>query len=372
MAEDRSGIIVSETKGDGRGNDRHFSSDATSGGHGGEFAPKDAALGGESETAQTNANVAINNARNLIKEKLARLRENRNAPTMANFYTHRQQYTAVRKREWGITDRQEQNSKAAAPLMKELISGCNITARIDYPDFLKVLKDGELSNQFATGHSNGAYTLLTRFQGSRKMFGHTLSDVTLGRDLEKYGCLQSKNIVSFFNDGQDASHYGNVSIIMKRKNLFDRTTYCVGDSGPGKPVLPQKLGADFDIYSCADGDDYRSMFNNFEDVRRTFELNKGTPSDFADSMAFSGYIELQLHGKVTLDDMHSIVIRMSKSRYNERNTPDQIKDMVSKCKEHGIRVLIGGSSEAKLEQINLDETGNIYYTTYESEEINDD
>lgn len=372
--ETKSGIIVSETKGDGRGNDLHFSDDKSSGGHGGEFAPK----GAGNTNSVKERNQKILEARERIRQALARQKEVNKAPTMSNFFLHRKEWIPTRAREWRITQTQYDNSKAMAPIMKQVIANSNITVRVPwyneeydtYP-FLSILENGDFKNQFETHTTKGADARSIRFNGSRKMFGHTLTDMDLGKDLEKYGCLQSKNVSSFFKDYNGASQYGEFSFIMKRKNLFDRTTYCIGDSGPGKSILPQKLGADFDIFACADGDDYCNSFNNKDSIQNHFERNLQTPSDLAMGMAYSGYVECQLHGKVTLEDVKSIVVRSTKSSFVSEHQ-SHLLDILKRCKEFGIKLMVRKDDRTGLEEINLDDSGNIYYTNYESEEISDD
>jgi len=158
-------------------------------------------------------------------------------------------------------------------------------------------------------------------------------------------------------------------MVMRRSNLFDRTTYCLGDSGPGKPVLPQKLTLNFDIFSCADGKWNKDDFDSLESAQSIFTDNKFSPCGVASRVSSSEYIELQFHGDVGLKDIALVVIGGRNTFLNKGE--DDVKKVVSTCKANGIKVLINDGSE-NLEEMNLDDNGNIYYTKYESEDILDD
>ena len=370
-----SGVTVSETKGDGRGNDLHYEAGAP-GGKGGQFAPKGASTAGTSiegsmeEPPATNAisNDRLNELRNIIDRR----RLIRQAPTMRNFWSNRKKIIQERQTSgWNkVSVKEQKRAEMIRPMIRDMIANSNLTKYIKFNDFIGVLKSGEVRNQFSTKKSDGCYSFSTRMAASKKMFGHELTDFELGTTLEKYGMLQAKNINDFFSElGGGAWQYGDschISLVFKRSSLFDRTTYCLGDS-LNTGVFPQKLNLPFDAFTCVSTSGLTRGTDDEFLSRVSQKINK--PCAMAEMFGHPAYTECQFHGDLPVKDISTVVIGGRSTFLNKE--PEKRDFVLKKLQEYGIRCLINTGAN-KLEQINLDESGNIYYTTFEGDEIPDD
>ena len=353
------GLIVSPTKGDGRGNDLHKPAGAP-GGHGGEFASKE----------EAGSSIEENN----VSKYFNRMSEVYKAPTMRNFVLHRQ--NATNKLRY-VTAKEQENAERMRPYMQKILDGSNFTICIQFTHFLSFLKDGRYKNQFETGVSHGLKSSDVRFRASRGMFGHDLNDIELGKTLEKYGCLQSKNIKSYFDEksgakygGYGASGYAgsdglHCAMILKKSTLKDRTTYCMGDS-LNTGVYPQKYTLPFDVFTC----NRQSKFADFNKITELFAGNENSPCKLGGSLGSGNFIELQYHGDVTDKDVSKLIVG-SRAAFNGLDSSNKL-ELLKGCASRGIKVLVNNGHDDGLEQANLDSDGNIYYTIYESEEIDDD
>jgi len=360
------GVIVSPTKGDGRGNDLH---DAKTG----EFVEK----GATGSVGETKPEAPIEtksrdftNVSNFFN-KLANVYE---APTMKNFILNRQKFIS---KERYITPQEKKNAELMRPYVKEMLDNSNFTICIQFDHFLSFLKDGRYKNQFETGKSHGLLSSHVRFNSSRQMFGHDLDDITLGKSLEKYGCLQAKNIKDYFEEksgakygGYGASGYsGNdglhCAMILKKANLRDRTTYCMGDS-LNTGVYPQKYSQPFDVYVS----NRHGKFDNLESITALFKDNLRTPCRLGGALGSGYFIEAQYHGDVTDKDVSKLVIG-GRTVFNNMDISRK-KELLEGCNARGIKVFVNNGKDDGLEEVKLDQDGNIYYTIYESEVIDDD
>lgn len=367
------GVTVSETKGDGRGNDLHYEAGAP-GGKGGQFAPKgESTSGAEDISTQQPTNTMSNERLNELKNIIDRRRLIRQAPTMRNFWSNRKRIIQERQSgsSWNkISAKAQRRAELIRPAIKDMISHSNLTKYIKFNDFIGVLESGEIKNQFSTKKSDGCYSFSTRMAASKKMFGHELTDFELGTTLEKYGMLQSKNVNDFFSElGGGAYQYGDgchISLIFKRSSLFDRTTYCLGDS-LNTGAFPQKLNLPFDAFTCVSPSGLERGTD--EELLERVQRKTNKPCAMAEMFGHPAYTECQFHGDVTTNDIATVVIGGRNTFLNK--DPEKRDFILNKLKEYGIRCLINTGMN-KFEQINLDESGNIYYTTFEGEEIPDD
>ncbi len=369
-ASSGAGVIVSPTKGDGRGNDLH--SEKT-----GRFVAKGSA-GEVAEQEATEQSVKQNN----IAKYFTRLSKVYEAPTMRNFMIHRQKRLA--KRMAGLSDQQKQNQEILRPYVKNILDSSNFTIGITLRNLMSVLKDGEYKNQFATGTSHGLLSRDRRFRVSESFFGHGLSSMELGTKLEKNGFMQSKKIKNYFEEksgsvygGYSASQYQDsckISIILKKKELADRTTYCFGDSlnqesSSRGGILPQKYTLPWDIGTMPGYMD--RILNDAESTKGMLEKDVGLPCKAGEDFSGDGsFIECQYHGPLTCDLMSKVVIG-NRNYFNSLGEDDR-KKLLTLLNQRGMRALINKGDNVSLEEVKLDESGNIYYTTYESEEIDDD
>ena len=176
-----------------------------------------------------------------------------------------------------------------------------------------ILNDGRFKTQFETHRSGGTFDPDYRRRASRTMFSYT--DDLADNEFEIYGCL---------DDPTDATGYGDIRFVLKKDNVFDRTTVTIGDSlyhgelGEMKPSLV----SDPKVIS------YRTNYKN-----NTIQyLEKYADQIKADGeFSYGSYVELQYHGGVTLDDIDYIIIP---------DTSLHKRDIISSADKFGVKWVI--------------------------------
>lgn len=194
----------------------------------------------------------------------------------------------------------------------------------------QVLRDRRLKNQFETGTSRGALNTPMREENDVAHFG--LIPGTSPEHRPIYG-----HIPEAFTPGrisQDilrgVSMYGDIHFVLK-KDTNNRTTYSVGDS-LGEGIIPTPMG------------------------KPTIESVEGTGAS---------YIEAQIHGGVSIDDVGMVVLRqMPDSQVRDmpnvmsqigRLNPKAIEEIKAMLDDLGIPVLVLKDGENGV----IDESGNI-------------
>lgn len=383
------GIVISVTKGDGRGNDAHLPA-GTEGGHGGEFASKDevATMGGEgsdkSEVSPSEEAPSITPRKNTpeLDEKVKfvfnkaitnemKLREN---PTRKHLIAHRKNLVnkIISRRELTQTEIDDYSRKIG-PLLKEMVNNSIITCNATPEGALGILSSGFYMNQFGSRRSRGHYSFADRFMASRNMFGHDLSTYEDGQGklLEKYGCLRSKNLklniknMTLSAAGEQYNDYTGIGFVLKRKHL-PLVTMTSGDSlcgGYNSNIAPQLLNMPFDIFST-----YKSGTNGLDNYVQTIRENIREPEVIGDYSA--GYFECQIHmAELPISEFSCLLIpNFSQEKYGE---------IVKLAHDKKIKVIGGKYSERndidrKFYEFNVDSAGNIYDTIYDKEDIEDE
>ena len=185
--------------------------------------------------------------------------------------------------------------KLAEKKLKEVFDRSSLYVRVRAVHSLLVLKDERIKTQFETGTSQGANNKGMRSNREKEMFGYLASLVP--------GVDQSfRPIYGFISDdghldqgsSRGTAQYG--SIIFKLKDsLKSRTTWSTRDSLGRDPKTEPDFGASLVSRPTLEG-----IWN--------YEIKDISNIDSADSLAGRSYVEVQVHGQVTLDDVEEVII----------------------------------------------------------------
>lgn len=203
-------------------------------------------------------------------------------------------------------------------------------SRISQDNLMKVLGDGKLKTQIELDAERkaGKNVAVTsggwnnpegRKKASAKLFGTDISK-TKATDYEYYGYIWDDDFVADFEwDGP--SQYGGSTLQFKPR-VRERTTFTCGDS----------LG---DSYVPAYLDDVTPCWSKYNTRDLADAADAGLMPSVANlcSESGAGYVELQLHGGITLDDVESFVI--GPNEYDRRGLD---KKLIKALNERDIKV----------------------------------
>ena len=229
------------------------------------------------------------------RDKISVEREQKaKSTTLRRFTAHSQKYADKVRRESGLSPAQE---KEYVEKFKKLLDESDYVRRIKPHRLESIIKSG-FKNQFETGTSAGAYTPTTRRSLSKQLFGHDGS--MEGKDYEKYGFLAPKDM----SIKPMAGWYGDVVVRFKKDRLKGRTTYTIGDSldyrhsdwVAGDCDNPSLAGVQIDEHS----DSAKKAYQRMKKAK--------TINDLAIPGRIDGYVELQFHGPLDIDDVASVTV----------------------------------------------------------------
>ena len=185
---------------------------------------------------------------------------------------------------------------------------------------LSILQGGRIETQFTTETSNGSYFPFARAAAELSMFNEPVSSVE-SRPVYGYVVTNDRYIV-----GGAVEQYGSVRMVLK-DDVRDRTTFTVGDSLMRGGPIPCPLTGEV-------SDD------------RKFAANHGALTELS-FIQTSQYVEAQVHGGVTVDDIAEIHVpfRYLKPRAERESSPvlrypSELSKAIRLARELGIPVLV--------------------------------
>lgn len=163
--------------------------------------------------------------------------------------------------------------------MKKLVEGKAIYKRLDRNDLTGVLRDPEMrfKTLFETGTGHGCTSTSTRAGGEHRGMGIPVDVDPRLRPV--YGYIDKGTF------GSEADGYGEIAVKFK-PHVRDRTTFTLGDSLG--PMCSSELAP-----APVNKPDYRAADHQVERIARGAEV--------------SGYIETQIHGGVTMDEVEEVI-----------------------------------------------------------------
>lgn len=208
----------------------------------------------------------------------------------------------------------------AVEAIETRLKDAEVRIRVASEDLWAILEDGRLKTQYETNDSGGNLDPAYRMKEEARMFGlkpdTSVSEIWTPHDatppayattdvpIEErpiYGFLSDRNLAD--DVGEDfLGQYGDLTIRLKDDTL-DRTTFNTGDSLGTRTQAPTPFrapeAASISPYELPD-------------------LLDGTETDFTSLAKGSGYVEAQVHGGVTLDDIAEVLI--PEAVYEEERT----------------------------------------------------
>lgn len=214
--------------------------------------------------------------------------------------------------------------------MKQLLDSNDLGMDVPHEYIESIIEKGFL-NQFQTGTSKGYIRDHStagkidegniRLFASHKMFNPSnqsyLSGSVYNRatkytgqqfargEYEKYGHLLSRDKLNYYSD---KTHYGDVQVRFKRDKVnctwtFDDSLNIMGKSSSGRYMQPTSVNAP-KVHSF-------DKVINYDDYKHAKDYGKEHPLEITDVSAWESrmrtqYIELQFHGKLTIDDVESM------------------------------------------------------------------
>lgn len=185
---------------------------------------------------------------------------------------------------------------------KEILDTGTPVVAVHASDLLTILSSGRLisaSEDPYGASSSGAQT----FSGKRRKWEQTKVGQKLPVEHSPiYGYLDSP-----FGDDEDKAvtkQYGSI-VFVPKKEVRTRTTYTVGDSGPmGRQAFtPLTLDDHGYLFGASVRSSYSPLFGI---LGKTGGLGGTASSMYKPLMKLFGYIETQVHGGLTLDDIAEI------------------------------------------------------------------
>lgn len=175
---------------------------------------------------------------------------------------------------------EEDYRRARDEKMKQLVDKAMPTIRV-YPNVLRmIVLSGRFKTQFETGTSGGLFSPERRLMVEKRAFG-VPEDADV-KDRPVYGYLDNER-----GDSTLGEWYGEIKVRLKKNNIIHRSTITYKDSlEVGSAGVP--------------------MWKPTGDIVPTDLLKPGL-TDITDSDIHGGsYVEMQVHGGVTLDDIERI------------------------------------------------------------------
>lgn len=206
--------------------------------------------------------------------------------------------------------------------------------RVDSKILDKIL-DTHFMNQQESGRSHGWHSEFGRSKASRELFGHNVELDKVGIDgngdfFEKYGYMPDDPIKDI-EGGSSAHWYGDALVTFKKDRVASRTTFTCADSlgGADNPrKCPGRAGSEPGWEGATHGR-AQKIADTFRKAAK--EGRNVEPREVAQS-----YLELQYHGRLTVDDVDALYIR---PEYADRYLTEKVKGQL---KEKGVRIYIVG------------------------------
>lgn len=207
--------------------------------------------------------------------------------------------------------------------MKKVLEANDFCTNVDSQYLPSIIKE-HLKNQFETGSSDGLMDTTVRRHFSENAFGTATKGVK-GEEYEKYGSIIPKDLSS------KGTSYGDTVIRWKKNKV--PCTFTIGDSLDFGMWVSPSLTTDPSIISV--GKSGKSWMNkDLAKFRKTMEKTGGDLEQAKKLLGSPGYIEIQLHGKVDVDCIESVVLpstdRVFRTAAQEKKFKEAINILLDK------------------------------------------
>lgn len=127
--------------------------------------------------------------------------------------------------------------------LKKVIDAADLCIRVPISVLPSIIRDGRIKNVMETGTGATMGGASVRKEMTNILFGCNVDELA-PNEYPNFGYLGTKNKMLEIFESDLGFHYGDALITLKRENLFDRTTMCIGDTvdfGAFKYVMPTLL-----------------------------------------------------------------------------------------------------------------------------------
>nr|CAI9751134.1 minor head protein [Caudoviricetes sp.] len=215
--------------------------------------------------------------------------------------------------------------------LNNLLEENEFATRTSMEGLEKILEEGRIKSQFETDKSSTVIGKDFRAEVEETLYGYPRNLDPKLRPI--YGYLTNTKNGFEFSRYNGAVKYGNVSIILKKKGLSNRTTFTLGDSLDGTRYN-YKVPTLYDQPSMQALSASRSLCDRYGTY--TGKVGK----DLYDVTNNVSYLELQFHGGVSIDNIEKVYIHTYVDAWNGRQyfniDTKQINKLEKALKKAGI------------------------------------
>lgn len=215
--------------------------------------------------------------------------------------------------------------------LNNLLEENEFATRTSMEGLEKILEEGRIKSQFETDKSSTVIGKDFRAEVEETLYGYPRNLDPKLRPI--YGYLTNTKNGFEFSRYNGALKYGNVSIILKKKGLSNRTTFTLGDSLDGTRYN-YKVPTLYDQPSMQALSASRSLCDRYGTY--TGKVGK----DLYDVTNNVSYLELQFHGGVNINNIEKVYIHTYVDAWNGRQyfniDTKQINKLEKALKKAGI------------------------------------
>ena len=203
----------------------------------------------------------------------------------------------------------EEFEKSIKQELSNLLEENEFATRTSMEGLEKILEEGRIKSQFETYKSSTVVGRDFRAEAEKTLFGYPENLDPKLRPI--YGYLTNTKNGFEFSRYNGALRYGNVSIILKKKGLSNRTTFTLGDSLDGTRY-------DYKVPTLYDQPSMRALSasRSLSDKYGAYTGKVG--KDLYDVTNNISYVELQFHGGVSVNNIEKVYIHTYVDAWNGR------------------------------------------------------
>lgn len=230
-------------------------------------------------------------------------------PLLSDFRRYSDAFLEAHMEDTGMT---KGEVREFASMIQSMYDQSDVYCAVGVEALEDMVGGGHLKNVFEVfddGRKIGDRYLEARRDIPRVMYGVDASDLPSSA-FEKYGYMGSADPIKAASHGGATGIYGSVSLKLRKDRLGNRVTYTFGDSlnmiQDGREVMAGGLDDNLSV-TGVDAYGMSSVYKRMGQVlRKTGGLDA---SDVADRcVGRNWYIETQVHGQITMDDVSEVVV----------------------------------------------------------------
>lgn len=225
----------------------------------------------------------------------------------------------------------EEFEKSIKQELNNLLEENEFATRTSMEGLEKILEEGRIKSQFETYKSSTVVGKEFRAEVEETLFGYPRNLDPKLRPI--YGYLTNTKNGFEFSKYNGALRYGNVSIILKKKGLSNRTTFTLGDSLDGTRF-------DYKVPTLYDQPSMRALSASRSLCDKHGAYTGKVGKDLYDVTNNISYVELQFHGGVSVNNIEKVYIHTYVDAWNGRQyfniDTEQLNKLEKALKKAGI------------------------------------